>query len=106
MLRMKAATERPKGWSKWMGKWHKAFLPTWVISLARTSVCWAAAHRGHEIMAQGYTWSQSSSYSGGCPCRSSDWADPPLGPPSLLSLLNPCVTPTQDVHGSRGETQC
>lgn len=82
MLRMKAATERPKGWSKWMGKWHKAFLPTWVISLKRTSVCWAADHREYAITAQGYTWSQSSSYSGGCACCAQDWQDPPQAPPA------------------------
>lgn len=91
--------------------WQGVFLPTWVVSLKYTSKVWAAYcitdQHGRNRLKKRQFENKSSwkLVTGGCSGLASDWADPPVGPPSLLCLLDPCVTPTQDA-GSRGELQC
>lgn len=98
--------------------WDGVFLPTWVVTLRYTSVTlWCrlvggglglpVTHMGKSRLKTRQFENKSSwkLATGGCSGLVSDWSDPPVGPPSLLCLLDPCVTPTQDA-GSRGELQC
>ena len=96
--------------------WDGVFLPTWVVMLGYSSVtAWRLMNGGLPVTHLGKSrlktrqCENKSSWklaTGGCSGLASDWADPPVGPPSLRNLLDPCVTPTQDVQGARGELQC
>ena len=92
--------------------WDGVFLPTWVIRMQYSAIIWAAYHvttaNGKSRLKKRQFENKSSwkVATGGCAGLASNWADPPLGPPSLLSLLDPCVPSTQDANGARGELQC
>lgn len=54
--------------------------PSWVVNLGYGGVVWAAYNRVNLFSPMGFSWAESSSYSGGCYRRASEWEDPPTGP--------------------------
>lgn len=92
--------------------WDGVFLPTWLVDIKYSAIVWAAYNvtilLGKSRLKTRQCENKSSwkLATGGCSGLASDWPDPPVGPPSLRNLLDPCVPSTQDANGARGELQC
>jgi hypothetical protein len=49
--------------------------------ISSNGVVWAVHNVKSLLAPMWLTWPASSSYSGGCSSKSTDWIDPPIGPP-------------------------
>jgi hypothetical protein len=58
----------------------KSTPPPWAVNLGYDLFMWMEHHLACKIKPIGFIWPASSSYSGGCYRKSSDWEDPPTGP--------------------------
>ena len=64
-------------------KQRTGFVPmglTWIVNLGYNLFVRMAHHIAPKIKPMGLNWAVSSSYSGGCLTRSSEWSNPPQGP--------------------------
>jgi hypothetical protein len=64
--------------------WQAAFLPKWVQDIGYSGRVWAAYNASPILTGMGFNWAASASYAGGCSSKSTDWTDPPIGPPYIL----------------------
>jgi hypothetical protein len=59
---------------------------TWVVNLGYYVFVGMPHHMTSKINPMGLNWPSSSSYSGGCHRKSSEWEDPPTGPTYYFSI--------------------
>lgn len=55
--------------------------PKWIRDIGYDAFVWVEHYLRCKVRPLGYSWPQSNSYTGGNTTYSTEWADPPVGPP-------------------------